>query len=379
MPRNRRRRYELRDSALNARLEALVAEAAAALGGTGTAPEDARQLVVTALRLLEDGASEGDLKLLNAAMKELRHALRVFAPYEHVRKVAVFGSARTPEDHPDWRQAFGFAERMVADGWMVITGAGEGIMGAAQGGAGREASFGVNIRLPFEQQANEVIAGDSKLINFRYFFTRKVTFVKEAHAIALFPGGFGTHDEGFEALTLIQTGKSEILPVVFVDAPGGTYWKAWRAFVETQLVGRGLVAPEDLALFHITDDVGDAVGEITRFYRNYHSSRWVGSRLVLRVQRAPTPEELATLSAHYADILTEGGLETGPALPEEEGDVDHLPRILLRFDRRSVGRLRMLIDELNALPGAAPEEPASPRQIPAAPMSREAERDEDLV
>src|SRR5262245_16830094 len=200
-------------------------ETAARVYGRAEGSESARQIVVTALRLLRDGADEGDVRLLSSALKELRHAFRVFAPYEHMRKVAVFGSARTQPDTPEWQQAFAFAERITRAGWMVITGAGSGIMAAAQGGAGREASFGVNIRLPFEQRANEVIAGDPKLVNFRYFFTRKVVFVKEAHAIALFPGGFGTHDEGFEALTLIQTGKSAIAPVVFVDVPGGSYWR----------------------------------------------------------------------------------------------------------------------------------------------------------
>ena len=210
-PRAARRRYQLRRPELNEAIEGLLEDA----GRESTDAADlelVRQLLVTGVHLLRDGTSRAELKLVNSALKELRHAFRVFSPYSELRKVAVFGSARTPQDHPDWRHAHSFAEKMVHAGWMVITGAGDGIMGAAQGGAGRHASFGVNIRLPFEQQANPVIAGDEKLINFRYFFTRKVVFVKEAHGIALFPGGFGTHDEGFEALTLIQTGKSEMVP-----------------------------------------------------------------------------------------------------------------------------------------------------------------------
>ena len=206
MTEEQRKRYELGDAELEQRIEALIATAEARYGAASDA-DAVRQIIVSGLRLLRDGTSRGDLKLLNNALKELRHAFRVFAPYRAVRKVAVFGSARTTPDQPDWKQAFAFAERIATEGWMIITGAGAGIMGAAQGGAGRAASFGVNIRLPFEQQANPPIAGARKLINFRYFFTRKVAFVKEAHAIALFPGGFGTHDEGFEALTLIQTGK----------------------------------------------------------------------------------------------------------------------------------------------------------------------------
>ena len=253
-----RRRYQLRRSELNQKIEELVEDARR----EGTPPEDvelARQMLVTGVHLLRDQTSRTELKLVNSALKELRHAFRVFKPYSRLRKVAVFGSARTDPEHPDWIHAHAFAERIVRHGWMVITGAGGGIMGAAQGGAGRDSSFGVNIRLPFEQEANEVIAGDRKLINFRYFFTRKVVFVKEAHAIVLFPGGFGTHDEGFEALTLIQTGKSEIVPVIFVDEPGGRYWHEWLEYVDTHLSERGLINPEDLNLFRVTDSVEVAV------------------------------------------------------------------------------------------------------------------------
>ncbi len=336
-----------------------------------------RQMLVTALGLLGDDSTTGDLKLLNAAMKELRHALRVFAPYAHVRKVAVFGSARTAPEHSDWEQAHRFAERMVDLGWMVITGAGDGIMGAAQGGAGRSASFGVNIRLPWEQEANEVIAGDEKLINFRYFFSRKLTFVKNSHAIALFPGGFGTHDEGFEALTLIQTGKSEMLPVVFVDSPGGSYWRAWEEYVRSHLLARELISEEDLALFKVTDDVEEATREITGFYRNYHSSRYVRDRLVIRVREAPEPEALAALNDEFADIVAAGAIEVRGALPEEGGEADPFPRVVLRFDRKQIGRLRQLIDRLNAL--AEPEASASdaaPHEIVAEPIPPEAEQAE---
>ncbi|MFP6656479.1 MAG: LOG family protein, partial [Myxococcota bacterium] len=256
-----RRRYQLRSGPLNQQIEDLLS-AAARDGTTDTDLELVRQILVTGVHLLRDETSRAELKLVNSALKELRHAFRVFRPYSELRKVAIFGSARTDRDHPDWIHAHAFAERIVRAGWMVITGAGDGIMGAAQGGAGREASFGVNIRLPFEQETNEVISGDPKLINFRYFFTRKVIFVKEAHAIALFPGGFGTHDEGFEALTLIQTGKSEIVPIVFVDAPGGRYWRDWLEYVETHLADRGLIASDDLTLFRIVDSVDQAVEEV---------------------------------------------------------------------------------------------------------------------
>jgi uncharacterized protein (TIGR00730 family) len=343
-----RRRYELRSETLNAEIDALVEAARGEFGERGEEnAEYARQMIVTALRFLRDDPDSGDFKLVNAAIKELRHALRVFAPYEGVRKVSIFGSARTKPGAPDWLQAERFAEAMAERGWMVITGAGGGIMQAAQGGAGRDASFGVNIRLPFEQAANEVIAGDAKLVNFRYFFTRKVSFVRHSHAIALFPGGFGTHDEGFEALTLIQTGKSEMLPVVFVDAPGGDYWRDWSQYVHEHLLGRRLISPDDVALFRVTDSVDEAVAEITRFYRNYHSSRYVGDRLVLRVREAPSEGDLAALSREFADVLARGAIEASGALPEEQGDAPGLARLLLHFDRKSTGRLRRLIDRVN--------------------------------
>jgi uncharacterized protein (TIGR00730 family) len=372
-----RRRYELRNAELNAKIEELIALAAAAYEARDERADYVRQMLVTGLGLLGDDCSTGDLKLLNATLKELRHAFRVFAPWAHVRKVAVFGSARTKPEHPDWEQARRFAERIVAEGWMVITGAGDGIMGAAQGGAGRQASFGVNIRLPFEQQANPVIAGDRKLINFRYFFSRKLAFVKNSHAIALFPGGFGTHDEGFEALTLIQTGKSEMLPVVFLDAPGGSYWRDWQEYLHSHLLARRLISTDDLALFKVTDDVEEAVAEVTGFYRNYHSSRYVGELLVIRVREAPDATELAALNAEFSDILTGGEIEVRGALPEEGGEADPFPRVLLRFERKRMGRLRQLIDRLNAL--AAPPvsvSDAAPHEIVAAPLPPEAERAE---
>lgn len=350
-----RRRYELRRQDLNERIEALL-EAAARKDTDPADVEIVRQLLTTGIHLLRDGTSRAELKLVNSALKELRHAFRVFKPYSELRKVAVFGSARTHEEHPDWVHAHAFSEAIVRAGWMVITGAGDGIMGAAQGGAGRDASFGVNIRLPFEQSANVTIAGDPKLINFRYFFSRKVVFVKEAHAIALFPGGFGTHDEGFEALTLIQTGKSEMVPVVFVDAPGGSYWRDWREYVETHLAARGLIDEEDLNLFRVTDSAETAVSEIEGFYRNYHSSRYVAGRLVLRLHEAPSDEQLEALNDEFSGLLESGRIERTEALPEEEGEMAHLPRLRLHFDRKRVGRLRRLIDRLNAFA----DEPAPP-------------------
>jgi len=345
VPRSKRT-YTLADADLNATLDAFL-EAAADRYGNAGGLDLVREMMVTSLRLLKDGADRSDLRLVNSALKELRHSFRVFRPYESVRKVAVFGSARTAEGSAEWRQAEAFAERIVDAGWMVITGAGGGVMAAAQGGAGREASFGVNIRLPFEQVANETIAGDDKLINFRYFFTRKVTFVRESHAIVLLPGGFGTLDEGFEALTLIQTGKSELLPVVFLDAPGGTHWRDWSSFVEGDLAKNGRIDRDDLALFCVTDDVDTAVREVRNFYSNYHSSRQVRDELVLRLRKAPTPERLAELQREFTRLVDGEPMRVGPPHPDERGEAPEYARLFLRNDRRRVGLLRKLVDRLN--------------------------------
>jgi uncharacterized protein (TIGR00730 family) len=372
-----RRRYATDREDLDQLVEDLVSGAARAYGREDTA-EFTRQIVVTALRLLRDGAEPRDVKLLNSALKELRHSFRVFAPYQHLRKVAVFGSARTQPDAPAWKQAFAFAERIAREGWMVITGAGGGIMAAAQGGAGRESSFGVNIRLPFEQAANETIAGDPKLINFRYFFTRKVVFVKESHAIALFPGGFGTHDEGLEALTLIQTGKSPIMPVVFVDEPGGSYWTEWAEWLRTHMAVRGLISPSDLSLFRVTDDVEAATHEILNFYSNYHSSRTVGERLVLRLRQAPDAAQLDALNRDFAGLLTQGAIECGGPLAAEGGEFPQHARLAFHFDHREMGRLRELIDVVNGYNSASapPPRDGAPLELVEQGLSDDAERDE---
>ncbi len=334
----------------NGATDELIAKLIELAGGSPHA-EFLEEMIHTTLRLIRNQTSRGDIKILNAALRELVYAFRVFAPYRGTRKVTIFGSARIAEDSPEYRQAAAFAREMSAQGWMVITGAGEGIMKAGQDGAGRDLSFGVNIRLPFEQSANEIIQNDAKLITFRYFFTRKLVFVKETDAIALFPGGFGTMDEAFETLTLFQTGKSGLLPLVCVDRPGGDYWQAWDGYLRSALLSRGLIAPEDLSLYRVTNRLDEATDEILTFYRNYHSSRYVGNRLVLRLQRAPGPETVARLEDGFRDILAEGEFSVGPALPEEAEDsaVADLPRLTFSFNRRSFGRLRQLIDALNCL------------------------------
>lgn len=305
-------------------------------------------LMVTMCRLARDGTGRGELKLITRAVKELRYAFKIFAQYRQVRKVSIFGSSRTPVGHPEYIQADRFARRMGEEHWMVITGAGDGIMRAGHDGAGREASFGVAIRLPFEQHTNTIIADDPKLVNFRYFFTRKLLFMKEASAVALFPGGFGTQDEGFEALTLVQTGKSEPVPIVLIDAPGGTYWQHWRTYVSAELLRTGMISPEDMHLFRVTDDVEVAVKEICTFYRRYHSSRYVEGSLVMRLLTPVPAETLVKLNDTFADILTGGRIvQTAGPLEGEHGEFPDLPRIVLQFNRRNVGQLRLMIDEIN--------------------------------
>jgi uncharacterized protein (TIGR00730 family) len=280
----------------------------------------------------------------------MRTAFDLFAPYRDIRKVSTFGSARTRENDPIFRTAERFAAAMADAGFMIITGAGGGIMEACQRGAGAERSFGVNIQLPFEQNANQVIHGDPKLLSFRYFFTRKLFFIKEAHAIALFPGGFGTHDEGFETLTLLQTGKCQPMPLVLLDQPRGTYWKTWDRYIKDHLLRRAMIAPEDLALYKVTDECDAAVAEITNFYRVFHSIRYVRDTLVMRLNHPVRPELLPALSEEFGDIIVAGGIEVVPpyATERDEPNVMHLPRIAFQFDRRSFGRLRILIDRINA-------------------------------
>jgi uncharacterized protein (TIGR00730 family) len=327
----------------------LVEARARAAGAEGSADLVA-EILESGLRLLDDRAGRLDVKVIHAALKEMRQAARVFAPWRSARKVSVFGSARTREGEPEYQQAVAFGAAVVKRGFMVITGGGDGIMGAAQRGAGRKHSFGLNIRLPFEQAPNEEIAGDPKLVNFKYFFTRKLTFLKEADGLALFPGGFGTHDEGFESLTLMQTGKETPKPLVFVDRPRGHYWKTWWRFVEDQLLDGNLISKEDMGFLKVTDDVEEAADEIARFYRNYVSMRSVKDRLVLRVKHPVTDGLLAALGELFGDLCRPGGkFASSPPLAEEEPDeaASAPHRIVFPFNRSSYGRLRALIDLLN--------------------------------
>lgn len=307
------------------------------------------EMAATCIKLLRDRASLADIKMLNTALKELRYAFSVFARYRGVRKVSTFGSARTRAKDREYKLARDFARAIAREDYMVITGAGGGIMRACQEGAGRERSFGVNIKLPFEQDANEFIHRDVKLMTFKYFFTRKVLFIREADAVVLFPGGFGTHDEAFEALTLVQTGKTDPMPIVVLDVPRGTYWKTWERYVKDHLLRRELIASEDTGLYFVTDDIAEAVHEITRFYRVYHSIRMVGRKTVLRLTRPISGDLLDRLNTEFADLLTGGAIIQQRALPVEsnEPEIALLPRLVMAFDREKFGRLRQMIDLLN--------------------------------
>jgi len=337
-------RYRSGDAKVDEAIQALVAQSGA------SDPDLAFEMIVSALRLGRENNDRGDLKLINAALKELRYSMGVFSPYRETRKVSIFGSARTPTDDPAYQAAVDLGAAAAARDWMIITGAGPGIMSAGLEGAGPDNSFGVGITLPFEEKAAATIADDPKLINFKYFFTRKLTFMKESDGYALLPGGFGTMDESFELLTLLQTGKTYPAPIVMLDAPGGDYWHGWIEFVTQQLLRDGLISEPDMSFVKLTDSVDEAIDEICGFYSTYHSMRFVGRRLVVRLERALEPAELEALNTDFADIVVAGAIEaTEPAKPEIADD-DHLdkPRIVFEFNRRAYARLRQLIDRLNA-------------------------------
>jgi uncharacterized protein (TIGR00730 family) len=313
-------------------------------------PEDLVQTIKEyADKLAADGSSRGDLKVISRTIRELRYAFKVFAPYRKQRKVTVFGSARTPADDPAYQEAVHLGRAFAEAGWLVVTGAAHGIMEAGHVGAGREASMGLNIILPFEQSANPIITGDPKLVHMKYFFTRKLMFVKECDAVVCLPGGFGTLDEAMEVITLLQTGKRDMVPVVLLDPPGGTYWPALLEFIKAELLSRRMISAEDMHLFKVCDNHAHAVAEVLQFFRVYHSMRYVKNQLVLRLNQPLAPELLADVNKHFRDMLASGQFEQREALPLEHDDPDLLakPRLVFHFNRRNFGRLRLLIDAVN--------------------------------
>lgn len=334
----------------NSQLDTAITDLLNRAGGTDN-QELLHQMMVTVIKLAQDEAERGDLKILNTTLKEMRYSFKAMRPYRRVRKVAVFGSARCKPESDDYKQAVEFS-RIIADlGFMVVTGAGHGIMGAGNEGAGRERSFGLNIRLPFEQEANPHIAGDEKLVNFKYFFTRKLAFMKETHAVACCPGGFGTHDEGLEILTLIQTGKSRLVPIVFIHPEGSEFWGDWHKYNTDRLLARGMISPPDLSLYKVTNSAQEAAEELTRFYRRYHSMRYVKKDLIIRLESALHEEEIEELNDEFSDLLKSGKIETTETLPQEsDKTIHHLPRLKLHFRRRAFGRLREMVDKINSFP-----------------------------
>ena len=306
-------------------------------------------LLSVCIDFAENTTDRLDIKIASSALSELQQAFQTFYPFRSTRKVTIFGSARSEDDDPNYLATVSIAKSMTKLGWMIITGAGPGIMAAGIEGAGRENSFGVNIKLPFEQGANLFIQQDPKLVEMKYFFTRKLIFIKESDAFLVLPGGFGTLDEAFELLTLIQTGKAQPAPIVFYEAAQTTYWEDWLEYVDRRLFATGLVSQADRRLFIITKDEDQALDEFSNFYRNYHSSRAVGDLLVIRMKKGPSSSELKAINRDFAKICHSGTIESIPITSAEKGEKDglELERLALRFDRVSHGELRTLIDRLN--------------------------------
>ena len=334
--------------AITPRLDELIAQVGGEPGSFDA--KLIRDLLLAGLKLIPDGRDTGELKLMTAAMKELRYAYHIFAKYAVPHKVTIFGSARTPPGHPDYEQAVVFSRLMAEAGWMIITGAGGGIMEAGHVGPGREKSFGVAIRLPFETTANDVIAGDAKLIHFRYFFTRKLMFMSQAEAITLFPGGFGTMDEAYEALTLIQTGKASMIPIVLLEGKGSSYWEHWEKFIKDELLGANLINEEDLDLFYLAKTPEDGVAHITGFYKNYHSSRYVRDDLVIRLKYRLRDEDIAALNDEFACLVKSGSIAQRGHYDEENDHLD-MPRLAFTHTRHQFGLVRRLIDRVNGFTG----------------------------
>lgn len=341
----RQPRYRIGDPNIDEKIAELVALA----GGDESNNDLIQEVVTSALRMSREHADRGDLKIANAALKEMRYAFNIFAPYRNQRKASIFGSARTAVDHPLYEQARLMAAQLVREEWMIITGAGPGIMTAGIEGAGQDMAFGVGIKLPFESTTSQFITGDPKLINFRYFFTRKLMFMKESSGFILMPGGFGTMDEGFELLTLVQTGKMMSVPIVFLDEPGGDYWKRWENFIHAELLHDKYIEERDLNLYLVTDSIQEASDELMNFYRNYHSQRFVSGVLILRMKNAVSDATLASLNTEFGHIIASGELERCEASEDEIEDNDQLglARLRMHFDKRHWADIRMLINRLN--------------------------------
>lgn len=330
-------------------IDTLIAELVELSGGDKNNNDLIQEIVTSAIRMSREHAERGDLKIANAALKEMRYAFSIFEPYREQPKASIFGSARTPVDHPLYEQTKLMAAELVKNDWMVITGAGPGIMTAGIEGAGAEMAFGVGIKLPFESASTQFLTGDQKLINFRYFFTRKLMFMKESTGFILMPGGFGTMDEGFELLTLIQTGKMPSTPIVFLDEPGGDYWKRWDDFIKAELLHDKYINEDDLDLYLVTDSVEEATKEMVNFYSNYHSQRFVAGKLVLRMRNELSDSTLKAINKDFASIIESGEIEKCETSREEMEDNDNvdLHRIRFKFNKRHWAQIRLMINLIN--------------------------------
>lgn len=309
------------------------------------------EIFTTVVKLGQESGDKGDLKLVNNALKELRYSFKIFSPYRNVKKVVIFGSARSKKTSSEYKMAEEFAKKITAKGYMVVTGGGPGVMEAGNKGAKKGTDFGLNIRLPFEQKANPYLEEKEKIINFKYFFTRKLIFIKETDATVLFPGGFGTNDEGFEVLTLVQTGKSKPRPIVLVEPKGSSYWTQWLRFVKSQLADEGFINNEDFDLFYITNSADGALKYIEDFYKVYHSIRYVSGLTVIRLNRKISDKVLSSLNREFKDILTSGKIILSTAMEEEKERGEHpsLPRLIMHFNLHDYGRLCKLIRRINEL------------------------------
>ena len=308
------------------------------------------EILTTAVKLGLESRDAGDLKLVNNTLKELRYSFKIFAPYRHTKKVIIFGSARTKKTSAEYKMAEEFARKLTEKGYMVVTGGGPGIMEAGNKGAKAGKEFALNIRLPFEQKPNPYIYEKEKIINYKYFFIRKLIFVKETDATAIFPGGFGTHDEGFEMLTLVQTGKSKPRPIVFIEPKGSTYWSVWSRFINKELLKNGLIDKNDLSLFRIVTSVDEAIKYIEDFYKVYHSIRYISGFTVLRLNRKISDNTLSLLNQNFKDILKAGEIKfTSPMMKEiEDGEYPDLPRLVMNFNMHDYGRLCEMIHVINS-------------------------------
>jgi uncharacterized protein (TIGR00730 family) len=314
-------------------------------------PELIREMILAALKVGQEQEHTAVFKMINSTVKEMRFTAKIFKPYHNVRKVSVFGSARTRPEESVYQMAYLFGQKLVKAGYMVITGGGSGIMQAVNEGAGPDHSFGMNIRLPFEQKPNPVMEGNPRQIDYKYFFNRKVAFLKEASAIALFPGGFGTLDEAMETVTLLQTGKRNPIPLLLVDEPGGTYWSRWIQFFEQELLTEGYITASDFYLFERVNSVDSAVEKISNFYHRYHSLRFVEKQLVIRLISDIDLQAIEELKTRFSEIIQPpGSMYLSGPLPEEadEPEIDNLPRLVLNFNRKDFGKLRKLIDAINS-------------------------------